>query len=49
MIKANPFYHWVQSGRKNRPFYARVKEKPGTKCTNRQTKSSRNLKREVLA
>lgn len=49
MIKANPFYHWVQSGRRNRPVYSRVKDKPGTKCTNRPTKPSRVRKREELA
>jgi hypothetical protein len=38
VIKANPFYHWVQSNHADRPRYARVKAKRGTKCTNRPRK-----------
>ena len=51
MIKANPFYHWVQSKAEDRPKYARVKAERGTKCTNRPRKPSRPRygKPEVLA
>jgi hypothetical protein len=49
MIKANPFYHWVQSKFEDRPKYARVKIERGTKCTNRPRKPClpKRLKMEV--
>jgi hypothetical protein len=49
VIKANPFYHWVQSSADDRPKYARVKSERGTKCTNRPRKPClpKSLKTEV--
>jgi hypothetical protein len=48
VIKASPFYHWVQAKYEDRPKYRRVKVESGTKCTNRPTKPSRVRKMEVL-
>jgi hypothetical protein len=51
VIKASPFYHWVQSKAAARPHYARVKAESGTKCTNRPRKPClpKRLKMEVPA
>jgi hypothetical protein len=41
MIKANPYYHWVQSGRRERPSYPKVKAERGTRATNREARNGR--------